>query len=1261
MHISIPAIFARTSAVLATVALGVIGLLAPACAHGASVSSFVEYVESDGNGGTPGEYVLLDYAPSSNSVVEAEVAIRNLNNSHGIFCTRGSTETDRPFTLFYVGKAGLRWDYNRTTAEYQAGMTVNTKYGIRCTSAGLWLNGVESSTINITPSSFTPPNRMMLFASYTCQPQATPLATGNYAYMRLYAFRAWDDNGATLRVDLYPCVDTDGVTALYDTVTGKLFYNRQHGKALTASATVVPGPTGLHVSGTPTGVGSPSLAYGYHSNIVAGASMTLSAPAWTNTAQTVAATCTGWKLYDLAGNQVDTGTGASFVYVHTNPAVYRRLEWQWQTTVLRCFVSVGEVAPCYTNVTTSLSCADPADDLGGGYFDVGALLKLSITNSAGRFDSWQGDVPAGVDATATTITWTVSSAYTAIRPRLDGWIFTDRAADVTSWYLDFTDGSNENDGRSWETSLATLSNALARARANYAATGKKQYIYLPSRPGVTANLPKTYSLGTTDQTICYFTLDIPVVLQGAGRREDVRMSLKLFPSSNGGYKAGVFKIAHADAVMRNLTLTGMTASKYTYPLRITSGTFDNCVFTKNTNGDYDWLAGAIIMSGGVITNSLISENTMQNTVYQSDTSGIYMTDGLVTHSIICSNRCANKSYGGGVCMLGGTLRNTLVYGNEAIQNASGVYAIPTTVCQIENCTIADNVTKAGTSYSVYGLRAHGSDNVKKTIVRNTIVYGNDGNTAESINAMNLYRNSDTYVVLENNLSTTPFADSATASGNLVGDPCFIDAAARDYTLSFSAAVDTGQSLDWMATSEDLASHARILGTAVDIGAYEHVPSAELDGSFTIATLNPGLNTTTRLQAVVSGGTAPYSYKWTINGVVVVEGNDQSTLDYVFPSGNHTVTLVVTDAVDASIVRGAPGTVTVRVLETYVGPGGFNTEPYDTPAKAAHDIIDAHTLTDAGGTVRILPGNYTLASQIKFSRANVTIRSTEGPAKTVFAVAPGVSAVNLAAAGAILDGITLEGFNATAVTFYYNDTIVTNCVIRRGTAQAINFGARGLLANCTVEGVTNSAQVIYMQSNQAGGGTSTLRNCRFLKNCSTGNYTFHFLNQGVIVRNCLFADNRSNNSQAFRIHSTQMGKPTFESCTFVNNVGSAWASVESTHVNYTIYFRNNIYCGNVTKNGLTTPPGESAYLAANNCVVDATNNTYGVWNDIFLTSEPGLRANHEPMAGSVCIDNGLDQTWMTTALDLNGLPRIQKKSVDIGAFEWKLVGSYILVR
>jgi len=62
MNISIPAILARTSAVLATLALGVIGLLAPSCAHGASVSNFVEYVETDGNN-APGEYVLLDYTP----------------------------------------------------------------------------------------------------------------------------------------------------------------------------------------------------------------------------------------------------------------------------------------------------------------------------------------------------------------------------------------------------------------------------------------------------------------------------------------------------------------------------------------------------------------------------------------------------------------------------------------------------------------------------------------------------------------------------------------------------------------------------------------------------------------------------------------------------------------------------------------------------------------------------------------------------------------------------------------------------------------------------------------------------------------------------------------------------------------------------------------------------------------------------------------------------------------------------------------------
>ena len=1825
----------------ATAALGL--ALSASQATAATVAKFIEYVQTDGNGSNSGEYVLLDYKPTANSVVEAEVYLNNVTQTHGIFCSRGNQTNERTFTLFYVKDYGLRWDYNTTAGGTDNGLAANTKATIRCTPDGLWLNGVKSSTISVSPQSYTPANKMMLFASYTCQPTATPAATGNYANMRLYSFKAWDDNGATLRVDLLPCVDTDGKIALYDAVTGTLYYNKKSGKNFTAGPDVT--FDALKVTGSPAGYGESIPAYGTTvKGLLPQAEVPVSTtPVWTNGNATVRAICTGWKLYDARGNVVSNGTEASFTYVHPTPAAYRRLEWQYRLEQLdKCAVSIGDVAPCYTNVSVSLSCAAPADDLGGGFYRQGAQLTLSIVDPDGHFTDWYGVLPAGIDATVTSVTWTATSnaeiyprldgwvfpdraadisswyvdfasgsnqndgrawstpvadfsnvlararadyvstqrkqyvfvpdkagvtqtvprtytiatgsqttclftldfpcviqgagrresvvlglsnypyptesvsykaglfkiahaeaamrnltltgykrgkyqyplritagtldncvfgpnligsydemlsplvveggvvtnclvtgndcytysarymyssgiyisgsgvvthtvvhgnvcsggaygggvymaggtlrnslvynneaarnasgvyanpttaclienctiagnrmksgttyavyglradgssatkkttvrntivygntipagvatnlyrnsatyvelfnnlstesfndsattagnivadprfynaesadfrtrispvvdagqvqdwmatgtdlagdlrirdagvdigayeyvprltiasslgeygspspaygvlhvpagtsldvscppvwtnaaathiatcqgwklfsdpdgtllasgegaafthvqpavtdcrlewqwqyvrttckvtvsdvapCYTnvsvtlscadpaddlggdlyslgaqltlsitdpdgrfsdwygvlpegvdatsrtiswtadsdcAISPRLDGWVFPDRAADITSWYVDFANGSNANDGHSWATPVADFSNVLARARADYTATQRKQYVFVPDKGGATQTIPKTYNLSTTDQTICYFTLNFPVVIQGASRRENVRLSFARYPSSTGSLKAGIFKIAHAEAAMRNLTLTGMTACKYTYPLRITAGTFDNCIFTKNTNGDYDMLNGSIVLSGsGLVTNCLVTDNTMRTTTYAAYTSGIYMDGGLVTHSTICSNKCANKTLGGGVYMTGGTLRNSLVYANEAIQNASGVYTVPAANCLIENCTIADNMTKSGTSYTVYGLNATGSAVAKKTIVRNTIVYGNSGNTPDSVNSMNLYRNSATYVELYNNLSTTAFEDSATTSGNVIGDPRFTDAAARDYTIEFSAAVDAGQPQDWMATGTDLACGPRIRGAGVDIGAYEYIPSAELDASCTVSTLLPASGATTRLAATATGGTAPYSYRWLVNGVVIAEGADKAVYDYVFPGGNNSVSLVVTDAASDSVVREAPGVITVYVPETYVATDGSDTEPYDTPAKAARNVNDAFNLTAAGGTMHVLPGDYTLGAQLKYSRANVAVRSTEGPERTIFTVAPAVAAVNLATSGAVFDGITLQGFSATAIACMSNGALVTNCVIRRGSGMAVDFGAYGTLVDCVIEGVTNSSQVLYAETGRSGSGSVLLNRCRITDNRSTTTYVFYFRNQGFTLRNCLFARNYADKAEPIRLHTSQItGSRIFESCTFADNVGTAWMWVENNNSSRSITFRNNVWAGNKTTGGAVMAIGAGGWLIANNCVVDARNDTTGTWTNITTTDDPGLKRDYSPRSDSPCIDKGLHQSWMDTALDLSGNPRILHKAVDIGAFEYRQTGTILSLR
>ena len=140
-------------------------------APAAEVARFVEYVQTDGNTTTPGEYVILDYTPTANSVVEADLAILDIAKPHTVFCSR-STGTSRTFTCFYIASTGFRWDYN--TAQNNTGKklaTAGERHTVRCSKTGFEYDGALVKAT--TPANFIPGNRMTLFASYNNQTAPT--------------------------------------------------------------------------------------------------------------------------------------------------------------------------------------------------------------------------------------------------------------------------------------------------------------------------------------------------------------------------------------------------------------------------------------------------------------------------------------------------------------------------------------------------------------------------------------------------------------------------------------------------------------------------------------------------------------------------------------------------------------------------------------------------------------------------------------------------------------------------------------------------------------------------------------------------------------------------------------------------------------------------------------------------------------------------------------------------------------------------------
>ena len=95
----------------------------------------------------------------------------------------------------------------------------------------------------------------------------------------------------------------------------------------------------LMVSSKPVAKGSPSPAYGLVTNLSADDTREVScgAAVFTNAAATAEYRCTGWKLYNFDDNVVSNGSETSFTYIHPTPAVFRRLEWQWEVNRLADF------------------------------------------------------------------------------------------------------------------------------------------------------------------------------------------------------------------------------------------------------------------------------------------------------------------------------------------------------------------------------------------------------------------------------------------------------------------------------------------------------------------------------------------------------------------------------------------------------------------------------------------------------------------------------------------------------------------------------------------------------------------------------------------------------------------------------------------------------------------------------------------------------------------------------------------------------------
>ncbi len=274
-------------------------------------------------------------------------------------------------------------------------------------------------------------------------------------------------------------------------------------------------------------------------------------------------------------------------------------------------------------------------------------------------------------------------------------------------------------------------------------------------------------------------------------------------------------------------------------------------------GDLDILAGAgsLTLNGAGADTTLIDGNatdrvfdlddganltldgvTVQNGYATYDAGGIYAGRSArltVNHSVIRDNYAARS--GGGILSLSATvtIQYSAITGNSAVSVAGGITAVGTSLT-LDHVAVSDN--QAGTSGG--GINMTGSGGIPPAIL--TLTHCSfAGNTASSGRALRLwdagnpvtlnishcllddgapevYQNGAVNVTRDHTLLSDASL-SAAGAGNL--NNATIDLDADLIPNAGSPALDAGDNASTGSTT-DLAGNQRIVGAAIDIGAYE---------------------------------------------------------------------------------------------------------------------------------------------------------------------------------------------------------------------------------------------------------------------------------------------------------------------------------------------------------------------------------------------------------------------------------------------------------
>ncbi len=261
-------------------------------------------------------------------------------------------------------------------------------------------------------------------------------------------------------------------------------------------------------------------------------------------------------------------------------------------------------------------------------------------------------------------------------------------------------------------------------------------------------------------------------------------------------------------------------------------------------------------------------------------------------------------------------------------------------------------------------------------------------------------------------------------------------------------------------------------------------------------------------------------------------------------------------------------------------------------------------------------------------------------------------------------------------------LVSNCLVvdnvtttaGGGICVAIFSGSylnsKIVVADSTIAG--NEARAVsatYGQSGYGGGGIfweapGLLVNCTVADNRSwaTGGGLrlqrayVTLPEEELVVRNCLVAGNDAQYAGGVFVGQANADRAIrLESCTIAGNTATNYGgglAITGLYASIT----NSIVYANVAPANANIRTNTTIYAIGYTCTEPTNHLSLGGALTAVITNDPAFRdaggGDFRPADGSSCLDIGLNQAWMDTALDLAGLPRIDPlmRRVDLGAYE-----------